>query len=82
MSTNKLSNIPIKKLRKFLKSQGLNLIKNTKGRGGHEKWSRKDLDRPVTIQTHVPIVPEFIMQQILRHLEMSKKDFFKLFNKI
>jgi len=48
-------------------------------RGWHEKWSRKDLDRPITIQTHISIVPEFIMQQILRHLKMSKKDFFKLF---
>jgi len=30
MSTEKLSNIPLKKFRKFLKSQGLNVIKSTK----------------------------------------------------
>ena len=46
MSTQKLSNISLKDFRKFLSNQGLNLIKDTKGRGGHEKWSRSDLDRP------------------------------------
>ncbi len=51
MSVRKLSNIPVKEFRKFLKSQGLNIIKDTKGRGGHEKWSRSDLKRPITIQT-------------------------------
>ena len=79
MSTKKLSNIPLTKFRKFLESQGLNLIKGTKGRGGHEKWSRKDLNRPITIQTHITPVPEFIIKQVLRHLEMSKIEFFKLY---
>lgn len=77
MSTKKLSNIPLKVFRKFLKSQGLNVIKSSKGRGGHEKWSRYDLDRPITIQTHIDPVPEFIVKQILRHLEMTRDEFFK-----
>lgn len=77
MSTKKLSNIPLKVFRKFLKSQGLNVIKSSKGRGGHEKWSRSDLDRPITIQTHIDPVPEFIVKQILRHLEMTRDEFFK-----
>ena len=51
MSTKKLSNISIKDFRKFLSSQGLNVIKDTKGRGGHEKWSKAEMDRPITIQT-------------------------------
>ena len=68
MSIKKLSNIPLKDFRKFLKSEGLNIIKNTKGRGGHEKWSRLGMDRPITIQTHVDPVPEFIVKQVLRHL--------------
>ena len=53
MSTNKLSNIPLKDFRKFLSSQGLNIIKDTKGRGGHEKWSKQGMDRPITIQAHI-----------------------------
>ncbi len=69
MSTEKLSNIPLKKFRKFLKSQGLNLIKSSKGRGSHEKWSRIDLDRPITLQTHIDPVPEFIVKQVLRYLK-------------
>lgn len=44
MSTQKLSNISVQDFRNFLKSQGLNVIKDTKGRGGHEKWSRLDLN--------------------------------------
>lgn len=63
-------------------SEGLNVIKDTKGRGGHEKWSRKDLDRPITIQTHIDPVPEFIVKQVLRHLKIDRKTFFKKFRKI
>lgn len=77
MSTRKLSNIPLKEFRIFLKAQGLNLIKDSKGRGGHEKWSKSGMDRPITIQTHIDPIPEFIVKQVLRHLKMSRKDFFK-----
>jgi len=76
MSTRKLSNIALKDFRTFLKLQGLNIIKDSKGRGGHEKWSRSGMDRPITIQTHIDPVPEFIVKQVLRHLGMSRKDFF------
>jgi hypothetical protein len=82
MSTQKLSNIPLTDFRKFLLSEGLNVIKDTKGRGGHEKWSRKDLDRPITIQTHIDPVPEFIVKQVLRHLKIDRNTFFKKFRKI
>jgi len=77
MSTKKLSNIPLKDFRKFLKKQGLKIIKTSKGRGGHEKWARADLDRPITIQTHVDPVPEFIVKQVLRYLGMTREEFFE-----
>jgi len=76
-----LSNIPVKEFRKFLKSQGLNIIKDTRGRGGHEKWSKSGMDRPITIQTHIDPVPEFIVKQVLRHLKMDKKAFFEEFKR-
>nr|NQU92034.1 type II toxin-antitoxin system HicA family toxin [Bacteroidota bacterium] len=79
MSTRKLSNIPIQDFRKFLENQGLKLITDSKGRGGHEKWSRADIDRPITIKTHIDPVPEFIVKQVLRHLKMSREKFFKEF---
>lgn len=82
MVTQKLSNIPLKDFRKFLKNEGLNIIKDTKGRGGHEKWSKRSMDRPITIQTHVDPVPEFIVKQVLRHLNMDRKTFFKHFDSI
>jgi hypothetical protein len=82
MSTKKLSNIPLQDFRKFLKSQGLNLIKDSQGRGGHEKWSKLSLDRPITLQTHIDPVPEFIVKQILRHLNITKEMFFDEFNKM
>jgi len=82
MSTKKLSNIPLKDFRKFLESQGLNVIKTTKGRGGHEKWSKLEMDRPITIQTHICPVPEFIVKQVLRHLEIDGATFFEEYEKL
>lgn len=82
MSIQKLSNIPLKDFRSFLSGQGLNVIKTSKGRGGHEKWSKQGLDRPITIQTHEDPVPQFIVQQVLRYLDMSRSDFFKAMRKV
>ena len=82
MSTRKLSNIPLKEFRKFLENQGLKVIKDTRGRGGHEKWSKAGMDRPITLQTHIDPVPKFIVKQVLRYLKMNKSAFFKeFFNK-
>ena len=75
MTSRKLSNISLNDFRSFLSLQGLKVIKTTKGRGGHEKWSRSDLNRPITIQTHVNPVPEFIIKQVLRHLSMTREQF-------
>ena len=77
MSIKKLSNIPLTDFRKFLSKQGLNIIKTSKGRGGHEKWSKLEVDRPITIQTHINSVLEFIVQQVLRYFKMNRNDFFK-----
>ncbi len=82
MPARKLSNISVVKFRKFLESQGLKVIKGTKGRGGHEKWSKSGMERPITIQTHVDPVPEFIVKQILRYLKMDRKEFNSEFEKL
>ncbi len=44
-----IKTIPIALFRKFLISQGCELIST---KGGHEKWSRPDLERPVIIPIH------------------------------
>jgi len=81
MSTRKLSNIPLKDFRKFLRVQGLKVIKGPKGRGGHEKWSKAGMERPITIQTHIDPVPEFIVKQVLRHLNMDRESFLRYLKK-
>lgn len=50
------------------------ITEGTKGRGGHEKWSRDDLLRPITLQTHVDPVPEIIVKSNLRTLGLKRKD--------
>lgn len=75
MSTRKLSNVKLAHVREFLEKAGCNYVSTE---GGHEKWTRKDLTRPVIIQTHIDPVPEFIIMNILRTLGMIKKDFFEL----
>jgi hypothetical protein len=72
MSGSHLRNIPLKLYRDFLKDQGCVCNRTN---GGHEHWTRKDLDRPITIQTHIDPVPEFIIKNGLRILNLSKKDF-------
>ncbi|MDN5292669.1 MAG: hypothetical protein PWQ06_2908 [Anaerophaga sp.] len=75
MSTQKLSNVKLADMREFLEKCGCKYIDTT---GGHEKWTRSDLLRPIIIQTHIDPVPEFIVLQILRALKVSKKEFFKI----
>ena len=68
---SKIRNIPLKKYRKFLKSVGCNKIRTN---GGHEMWSRSDINRSLTLQSHIDPVPEFIVKQHLRYLGMTKDE--------
>ncbi|MDR2653584.1 MAG: type II toxin-antitoxin system HicA family toxin [Prevotellaceae bacterium] len=52
--------------------------KHTRTKGGHEVWVRKDLLRSIIVQTHIDPVPELVIQNDLRNLKMTKKDFFKI----
>lgn len=79
MSHKKLSNISLSDFRKFLKNEGLKCIST---KGGHEKWVRKDLLRPIILQTHITPVPEFIVKQVIRHLNMSREEFWIKFQKL
>ena len=75
MSTNRLSNVPLKDFKEFLSKVRFN-YSGTKG--GHEKWTRKDLTRPIIVQTHDSPVPEFIIKNALRNLSLNKTDFFNI----
>lgn len=72
MSTRKLSNIPLKEFRHFLELAGCKYI-HTKG--GHEKWTRSDLFRPIIIQSHINPVPERIARNLINLLGLSREDY-------
>lgn len=75
MSTQHLKNISISKLESFLELCLCKFIKNKKG---HIQYTRSDLTRPLPFQNHIDPVPEFIIQNLLRGLGYSKKDFFDI----
>lgn len=72
MGQNPLKNIPLKTFREFLSYMDL---KHIQTEGGHEVWSRKDLSRPVIIQTHIDPVPEFIVKNAFRTINATKEDY-------
>lgn len=77
MSTQKLSNISVTQYRRFLQNAGCRFYRV---KGGHEHWSKSGLTRPITFQTHIDPVPEFIIKNALQTLGLSKDDFFNLLN--
>lgn len=78
MNTYKLSNIPLADFRNFLKYAGCECVNIE---GGHERWTKKGLLRPIIIQTHISPVPEFIVKNTLRNLGYSKSQFFDYYYK-
>ena len=72
MSANPYKNISLRDCRKFLQKTG---CQNKRTNGGHEHWTRTDLLRPITIQTHIDPVPERIIKQIVNALELDKEEF-------
>ncbi|MBS9522589.1 type II toxin-antitoxin system HicA family toxin [Litoribacter alkaliphilus] len=52
--------------------------KQHRSKGGHLIFVRKDLARPIVVQSHIDPVPEFIVRNALRALGIQKKDFFKI----
>jgi len=75
MGTQHLRNVSISLLESFLEKCQCKFIKNKKG---HVQYTRSDLTRPLIFQNHIDPVPEFIIQNLLRGLGYSKKDFFDI----
>jgi predicted RNA binding protein YcfA (HicA-like mRNA interferase family) len=72
-----LKNIGLNDFRKFLIHIGLNRIRT---KGSHEIWARKDLTRPVIIQSSKDPIPQFIIKSNLRTLGLTSEDLFKYLN--
>lgn len=75
---NGLKNIPLRLFREYLEYKGL---KNIRNKGGHEVWSRKNLMRPIILQSHIDPVPEFIIKANLRTLGETAEDFYEFVEK-
>lgn len=75
MSSQHLRNVTISELESFLELCQCKFIKNKKG---HIQYTRADLTRPLIFQNHINPVPEFIVQNLLRGLGYSKKDFYDI----
>lgn len=69
------SNTSLATFRKFLSAVGCECVSTN---GGHEKWKRDGLTRPIIVQTHIDPVPEFIVRNALRTLNISTGDFLKI----
>ena len=69
---SKLNNIKIKQFRKFLKKHNCKYIRT---KGGHEIWHCPECLRPIIFQTHIEPIPEFVIRQNLRTMNISIKDF-------
>lgn len=65
-----LSNVNVADFRRFLKSQGLEYKDIT---GGHEKWNKTGLLRPVIFQTHIDPIPLPVIKNNLRTIGCSTK---------
>lgn len=74
-ASTSISNVSLADYRTFLSRIG---CKKVSVEGGHEKWIRKDLTRPIIVQTHVDPVPEFIVRNGLRNLGVTKKAFLQI----
>ena len=76
MSSKHLRNIGLKDYCKFLEHVGCKCIRT---KGGHYQYARANLGRPLTLQSHIDPVPEFIILNHLRILKISKKEFLDIF---
>ena len=72
--SNGLKNIPLPLFREYLYFKGLKPIRE---KGGHEVWSRKNLLRPIILQSHIDPIPEFIVKSNLRTLGETANDFYE-----
>ena len=67
-----LNNVTLAEFREYLRQNGLSPVRT---KGGHEAWMKQGMSRPIVIQTHKDPIPEFIIQNNLRTLGISRKDF-------
>lgn len=76
MNRQKISNIPLADFRRFLEYMGCTKKSVS---GGHEKWVRDGLLRPIVLQTHIDPVSMIVVNSALRTLGVSRQSFFEYY---
>lgn len=74
-----LKNISVSDFRKILEFLGCNFSRT---KGGHEAWKKPGLKRSIIFQTHVDPVPEMVVKNAIRDLEITREDFLAAYEKI
>jgi len=72
MTVRSLKNDSLRDYQSFLK---LAKCKQIGSKRGHLHYTRADLKRPITVQSHVSPVPEFIIRNNNRTIGYSKEEF-------
>lgn len=73
MSTTRLGNVTIAVFEEFLAEMGC--VKVASGNTGHYKWKREGCLRSIVFQTHKEPMPEFVIENNLRNIGITKKQF-------
>ena len=84
MSTKKIVPIPTEVFERFLVHVGCELESSSGGvkrKGGHKKYTRAGLLRPIIVQAK-PEVPVFIIKNNLRVLGISNIDYLNLLEQL
>lgn len=79
MNTFSLSNVSLRKFREYLFEKGCS---RTSVNGGHEKWEKEGMPRPIILQTHIDPIPEFIIKNALNGLGIGRKEFIREIQKL
>ena len=74
-----IANINVATFKRFLISLGLSYIST---KGGHEKWKKKGMLRPIIFQTHIDPIPVDVIMNNLRTLGVNKKDLLETIDKL
>jgi len=74
-----VNTIPLKTYRKALEKLGLNCIRE---KGGHETWSRTNLERPIVFSAHHKEILGMQVKANCRSLGISVNAFMKLVNSL
>lgn len=76
---NNLRNISLSDYRRILAEFGCEFKRS---KGDHEVWWKDGMKRPIIFHTHIEVIPEPIVRNTIRDLEITHEEFLRIFKKI